>query len=81
MQIIKLAGKRLKESKFLGQVIQMTPVYLRLFFGTVILKSFLNIAHRVIGWGPIVVLIFMPVPVSQMTLSGVHMGTLNVLAS
>ena len=67
MQIIELVGKTVKESKFLSQVIKMTPVYLRLF-GTIILKLFLNIAHRFIGSGPIILLIPMPVPVPQMVL-------------
>lgn len=72
-------GKTVKESKFLSQVIKMTPAYLRIL-GTVILKPFLNIAHRFMDSGPIIVLIPVPVPAPQMTLSGVFMGTLKLLA-
>lgn len=76
MQIIELVGKTVKESKFMSQVIKISPVYLKLF-GTIILKSFLNTAYRFIGCGPIIALIPMPVPIP---LSGVHMGTLKLLA-
>lgn len=47
-------------------------------FGTVILKPFLKIAYRFVDTGPLTVLIFMPVPVPQMTLLGAHMGKLKL---